>query len=417
MSFSFPQVMGFITGALQFAVAGYALRLNRIFGTARVGWSLFWAFALLALLHLFQSISSFNSGEPLGVEIEVMYSLISLLLLTGMVHIETLLKERLRLERAERRLRAELESEVKKKTAYLTRALEELQLEIDGRKRVEAEVEKTHKELLTASRQAGMVEIAAGVLRNVGNILKNADVSASLVSDQVKQSKITNVVHVGALIREHVKDLGDFMARDPRGQKLPVYIADLADYLANEQITLSRELASLKKTIEEAEAEHQIQKDGRNGKRRDDRGLAAPETGRRIPGLAGRRLLTQFWPLPLGGRMLQSGRHRGWFRRERVGFHGSICLCASRLRTRLTDLAIISSSSVRMTRAATRPRSVEITAAFSALRASSSSMPRKLSPSQMRARTSGAFSPMPPAKTSVSNPPRAAAKEPIHFFA
>jgi len=25
MSFSFPQVMGFITGALQFAVAGYAL--------------------------------------------------------------------------------------------------------------------------------------------------------------------------------------------------------------------------------------------------------------------------------------------------------------------------------------------------------------------------------------------------------
>jgi len=257
MNFSFPQVMGFITGALQFAVAGYALRLNRIFGTARVGWSLFWAFALLALLHLFQSIPFFNSGEPLGVEIEVMYSLISLLLLTGMVHIETLLKERLRLEREEQRLRAELESEVKKKTAYLSRAIEELQSEIDGRKRMEAEIEKTHKELLAASRQAGMVEIAAGVLRNVGNILKNADVSASVVSDQVKQSKITNVVRVGALIREHVKDLGDFMARDPRGQKLPVYIAQLADHLADEQTTLSRELESLRKNIEKAEAEQQ----------------------------------------------------------------------------------------------------------------------------------------------------------------
>ena len=257
MSFSFPQVMGFITGALQFVVAGYALRLNRIFGTARVGWSLFWAFALLALLHLFQSITSFNSGAPLGVEIEVMYSLISLLLLTGMVHLETLLKERLRLEREEQRLRAELESEVKKKTAYLSRAIEELQSEIDGRKRMEAEVEKTHKELLAASRQAGMVEIAAGVLRNVGNILKNADVSASLVSDQVKQSKIANVVHVGNLIREHVKDLGDFMARDPRGQKLPVYIAELAEHLANEQTTLSSELESLRKNIEEAEVEQQ----------------------------------------------------------------------------------------------------------------------------------------------------------------
>ncbi|MGB8371134.1 MAG: hypothetical protein ACLPYZ_18300 [Limisphaerales bacterium] len=257
MSFSFPQVMEFITGALQFLVAGYALRLNRIFGTARVGWSLFWAFALLALLHLFQSITSFNSGAPLGIEIEVVYSLISLLMLTGMVHIETLLKERLRLEREEQRLRAELESEVKKKTAHLSRAIEELQSEIDGRKRMEAEVEKTHKELLAASRQAGMVEIAAGVLRNVGNILKNADVSASLVSDQVKQSKIANVVHVGALIREHVKDLGDFMARDPRGQKLPVYIAELAEHLANEQTTLSSELESLRKNIEEAEVEQE----------------------------------------------------------------------------------------------------------------------------------------------------------------
>ncbi len=257
MSFSFPQVMGFITGALQFIVAGYALRLNRIYGTARVGWSLFWAFALLAVLHLFQSITSFNSGAPLGGEIEVMYSLISLLLLIGMVHLETLLKERLRLEREEKHLRTELGSEVEKETAHLSKVIVELQSEIDGRKRMEAEIEKTHKELLTASRQAGMVEIAAGVLRNVGNMLKNTDVSASLVSDQVKQSKIANVVHVGALIREHVKDLGDFMARDPRGQKLPVYIAELAEHLANEQTTLSSELESLRKNIEEAEVEQE----------------------------------------------------------------------------------------------------------------------------------------------------------------
>ena len=249
--------MGFVTGALQFIVAAYALRLNRVFGTARVGWSLFLAFALLALLHLFQSIASFNSGTPLGVEIEVMYALISLLLLTGLVHIETLLKERLRMEREERRLRAELESEVKKKTAYLSRAIEELQSEIDGRKRMEAEVEKTHKELLAASRQAGMVEVAAGVLRNVGNMLKSVDVTASLVSDQVKQSKIANVVHIGALIREHVKDMGDFMAHDPRGQKLPAYIAQLADHLATEQTTLSSELESLRKNIEEVEAEQE----------------------------------------------------------------------------------------------------------------------------------------------------------------
>ena len=257
MSFDFPEVMSFIASVLQFLVAGYALRLNRIFGTARVGWSLFWAFSLLALLHLFQSLELFNIGARLGVEVEVMYALISLLMLTGMVHIETLLKERLRMEREEQRLRAELESEIRKKTAHLTRAIEELQLEIDGRKRMEAEVEKTHKELLAASRQAGMVEIAASVMRNVGSMLKNADASAGLASNQVKQSKISNIVHVGNLIREHVKDLGEFMARDPRGQKLPVYIAELAEHLASEQTTLSNELDSLRKNIQEAEAEQQ----------------------------------------------------------------------------------------------------------------------------------------------------------------
>jgi septal ring factor EnvC (AmiA/AmiB activator) len=257
MNFNFTEAMGFIASVLQFVVAGYALRLNRIFGTARVGWSLFWAFSLLALLHLFQSVELFNVGAPLGVEVEVMYALISLLMLTGMVHIETLLKERLRLECEEKRLRDELESEIKKKTAHLTRAIEELQAEIDGRKQMEVEIEKTQKELLAASRHSGMVEIAASVLRNVGNMLKDADVSASLVSDQVKQSKIANIVHVGNLIREHVKDLGEFMARDPRGQKLPVYIAQLAEHLANEQATLSSKLESLRKPIEEAEVEQQ----------------------------------------------------------------------------------------------------------------------------------------------------------------
>jgi len=137
---SFPGVMGFIASVLQFVVAGYALRLNRLFGTARVGWSLFFAFSLLALLHLIQSVPPFDAGAQLGVQIEVIYSLISLLLLTGLVHIEIVLKERLRIEQAEERLRGELESQVKEKTAHLTKAIKELQSEIAERKKAEAQI-------------------------------------------------------------------------------------------------------------------------------------------------------------------------------------------------------------------------------------------------------------------------------------
>jgi len=247
---TFPEVIGLIAGLLQFIVAGYALRLNRLFGTARVGWSLFWAFFLLALLHLMESVMPGGTGAELGIKMDVMYALTSLLLLTGMVHLETVLKERARVQREEQRIRAELESEVKKKTAYLMRAIEELQSEIDERKRAEAEVETTHLELRAVSRKAELAQVAASVLRSVGNMLKSVNLSANLVSDQVKQSKIANVVNVGTLIRDHAADLGRFMTQDPRGQKLPVYIAQLAEHLAEERTALSTELESLRKNIE-----------------------------------------------------------------------------------------------------------------------------------------------------------------------
>jgi PAS domain S-box-containing protein len=146
-----PEYMGWVADLLQFIVAGYALRLNRLFGTARVGWSLFSAFSLLALLHLSQTITPFHAAITLGTEFEVVYTLISLLLLTGMVHLETLLRERLRAQAEERRIKGELESEVKRKTAHLTRAIEELQSEIDERKRMEAQVEAKEYELQAVS--------------------------------------------------------------------------------------------------------------------------------------------------------------------------------------------------------------------------------------------------------------------------
>jgi hypothetical protein len=222
-----------------------------------VGWSLFWAFLLLALLHVVQSATQFHAVTEFGIMVEVMYALISLLLLTSMVHLETVLKERQRLEREEQRMRVELESEVKKKTAYLMRAIEELQAEMDERKHMEEEVDTVHLELRAVSRQARMARIATDVLASVGEMIQSVNATASLVSDHVKQSKIAKVVHVGTLIREHATDLGHFMAHDPRGQKLPTYIAQLAEHLATEQAGLLGELESLKRNLEKIAAMQQ----------------------------------------------------------------------------------------------------------------------------------------------------------------
>jgi hypothetical protein len=255
---NFQETMGCIAGVLQFVVAGYALRLNRIFGTARVGWSLFWAFLLLALLHVVQFFAPYHAVTKAGIEINVVYTLISALLLTGMVHLETMFNERMRVEREEQRMRAELESEVKKKTAYLTRVLVELQTEIAERKRMESVIETTHFELCAVSRQARLVQMAASVMERVREMLSSVNISTSLISDHARQSKIANVVRFGSLIPDHAADLGKFMRDDPRGRKLPEYIEQLAEHLAAEQTNLLNELDSLKTNLDKIMA---IQRD------------------------------------------------------------------------------------------------------------------------------------------------------------
>jgi C4-dicarboxylate-specific signal transduction histidine kinase len=126
----------------------------------------------------------------------------------------------------------------------------QLHAEIEERKRMEIQVDKTHKELLVASRQAGMAEVATSVLHNVGNVLNSANVSATLVADGVKKSKVSSLARVVALLREHDSDLGTFIASDPRGKHLPTYLAELSDYLLADQETTVKEVDSLLRNIE-----------------------------------------------------------------------------------------------------------------------------------------------------------------------
>jgi PAS domain S-box-containing protein len=122
--------------------------------------------------------------------------------------------------------------------------------DISERKRSEDALEKTHKELLEASRQAGMAEVATGVLHNVGNVLNSVNIASSCVADSLRKSKAANLSKVVALLREHEKDLGDFFTNDPKGRQVPVYLAQLAEHLAGEQADALKELAQLQKNIE-----------------------------------------------------------------------------------------------------------------------------------------------------------------------
>ena len=122
--------------------------------------------------------------------------------------------------------------------------------DITERKRAETELEQMHKQLVDTSRQAGMAEVATSVLHNVGNVLNSVNVSSTLVSNQVRKSKVTNLAKVVALLNEHATDIGAFLTSDPKGKQLPGYLGQLAEHLVIEQNTVLKELKLLHENIE-----------------------------------------------------------------------------------------------------------------------------------------------------------------------
>jgi PAS domain S-box-containing protein len=122
--------------------------------------------------------------------------------------------------------------------------------DISARRETAEELERVHKQLMTASRQAGMAEVATNVLHNVGNILNSVNISASLVIERVKQSKAPGVSRLAALLREQGSAVGEFIAQDERGKRIPEYLSSLGEQLTNDQKMTLEELASLRDNME-----------------------------------------------------------------------------------------------------------------------------------------------------------------------
>jgi signal transduction histidine kinase len=141
---------------------------------------------------------------------------------------------------------ADLRAEVEQRRRTAT----SLEQEIVERKRMQAQVEKTHGQLVEASRLAGKAEVASSVLHNVGNVLNSVNVSAALLAAKLKTSKAPKVARIADLLEPRQEDLTQFVATDPKGRMLPGYVRDLAKYIREEENAASAELDSLVNNVE-----------------------------------------------------------------------------------------------------------------------------------------------------------------------
>lgn len=133
---------------------------------------------------------------------------------------------------------------------------ERLKKEIEERKKLELKNNELNAQLVSAARQAGMADIATSVLHNIGNVLNSANISVSLVSHQIKYSKLADLVKLSSLLELHQDDLSAFLTENEQGRHVLPYIKLLTqawkedcDLLTTEMLGLSKNIDHIKNII------------------------------------------------------------------------------------------------------------------------------------------------------------------------
>jgi signal transduction histidine kinase len=126
----------------------------------------------------------------------------------------------------------------------------DLQQEVSERIQAQAQLEQSHKKLVEVSRQAGMAEVATGVLHNVGNVLNSVSVAATVVCDRLRQSEIEDLHTAADMLEGKNGNLARFLTEDPKGKLLPQYFAKATQVLAAERTELVGEMGELVRHLE-----------------------------------------------------------------------------------------------------------------------------------------------------------------------
>lgn len=121
----------------------------------------------------------------------------------------------------------------------------ELQEQIAAKDRAHSELAAAQQRLIELSREAGMAEIATGVLHNVGNVLNSVNVSTSLVAGRIRESRVDNLVALIGMLEQHSDDVSGFLANDPKGQRVLPYLTKLGGHFQAERDGLLQELEML----------------------------------------------------------------------------------------------------------------------------------------------------------------------------
>ena len=121
----------------------------------------------------------------------------------------------------------------------------ELQEQVRAREEANTKLAAAQQRLIELSRQSGMAEVATGVLHNVGNVLNSVNVSATIVANKVRKSRVNKLGVVSDILQRHTGDMTEFLSEDPKGKLVLPYLLELGGHLQQERESMLQELELL----------------------------------------------------------------------------------------------------------------------------------------------------------------------------
>lgn len=115
-------------------------------------------------------------------------------------------------------------------------------------------LERSHQSMVRAARDAGMSEIATGIVHNIGNVLNSVNVSANMLVTRLQQSKIGKLEKLLDLVESKGERLGEFIASDPKGKHVAPFLGEVTRALRAEVLEQQEELAALSQGVEHMRA-------------------------------------------------------------------------------------------------------------------------------------------------------------------
>lgn len=125
-----------------------------------------------------------------------------------------------------------------------------LEEEMQERHKVEREREKLDKQLLASSRQAGMAEVATGVLHNVGNVLNSVNVTANILMEDLANDRIDKLCKASGILQDNTDNLGEFLTNDEQGKHFPIFLSEVSRALSTARDEQLEELRGLTDNIQ-----------------------------------------------------------------------------------------------------------------------------------------------------------------------